>query len=59
MGLILRLAYRLRRHLLGGWSLARWGAFLLVILGVWALFYWWPSPWPAVSAKVTSWMMTF
>lgn len=49
MGLILRLAYRLRRHLLGGWSLARWGAFLLVILGVWALFYWWPSPWPAIA----------
>ncbi|MEJ2208974.1 MAG: hypothetical protein P8129_08060 [Anaerolineae bacterium] len=52
MGLILRLAYRLRRHLLGGWSLARWGGFLLLILGVWALFYWWPSPWPAAAAGV-------
>lgn len=50
IGLILRLAYRLRRHLLLGWSVARWGGVLLLLIGVWAFFYWWPSPWPAMAA---------
>jgi hypothetical protein len=48
IGLILRLAYRLRRHLLSGWSLARWGGVLFVFVGIAALFYWWSSPWPVV-----------
>lgn len=52
IGLILRLAYRLRRHLLFGWSLARWGGVLLVFVGIAALFYWWSSPWPVVSVGV-------
>jgi hypothetical protein len=49
IGLILCLAYRLRRHLLLGWSVARWVGFLMILVGIWALFYWWPSPWPAVA----------
>jgi hypothetical protein len=49
IGLVLRLAYRLRRYLLLGWSVARWGGVLLFLAGVWALFYWWPSPWPAMA----------
>jgi hypothetical protein len=49
IGLILRLAYRLRRHLLFGWSMARWGVVLLLFVGIVTLFYWWSSPWPAVA----------
>jgi hypothetical protein len=48
IGLILRLAYRLRRHLLFGWSVARWKGVLLVFVGIGALFYWWSCPWPVV-----------
>lgn len=50
IGLILRLAYRLRRHELAAWPLARWLGILLFLAGVWAFFSWWPSPWPAVAA---------
>lgn len=50
MGLILRLAYRLRRHEVVGWSAARIVGILLFLLGVWAMFAWWPSPWPAAVA---------
>jgi hypothetical protein len=53
IGLILRLAYRLRRHLLLGWSVARWWAFCLLLLGVWTLFYWWPSPWPVLAVGIS------
>lgn len=49
IGLILRLAYRLRRHLLLGWSVARWLGYLLVLVGLGALLYWWPNPWPAAA----------
>ncbi|MGD8488912.1 MAG: hypothetical protein PVG54_13375 [Anaerolineae bacterium] len=47
LGWILRTAYRLRRHLWLGWSLARWASVLLLALAVVALFTWWPNPWPA------------
>lgn len=48
IGLILQLAYRLRRHFWLGWSLARWWGLLLVVVGLWAVIRWWPYPWPAV-----------
>jgi hypothetical protein len=34
IGFVFQLAYRLRRHLLFGWSLARWVGFLLVVGGL-------------------------
>ncbi len=49
IGLILRLSYRLRRHLLLSWSVARWLGYFMFLFGVWALLYWWPSPWRAVA----------
>ncbi len=51
IGLILRLAYRLRRHLLMGWSVARWGGVLLFLVGIAALLLAWPNPWPAVAGS--------
>lgn len=49
LGVVLQVAYRLRRHLWLGWSLARWIGFLLVIAGTAALVQGWPSPWLAVA----------
>ena len=47
-GVILQFAYRLRRHLVSGWSLARWLALLglgvVVVAAIWS----WPNPWPIV-----------
>ncbi len=51
-GVILQLSYRLRRHLLLGWSLARWLGFLLAVAALWALTRWWSYPWPAVALAV-------
>ncbi len=47
IGLILQLAYRLRRHFLLGWSLSRWPGLLLIVATLWALVRWWLQPWPA------------
>jgi hypothetical protein len=47
IGIVLKFAYRLRRHWWLGWSLSRWWGLLFVITGVAALIKWWPSPWPA------------
>jgi hypothetical protein len=48
IGLILQLAYRLRRHFWLGWSLARWLGFLLAVAGLGALIRGWPRSWPAM-----------
>ncbi len=45
-GLILQLAYRLRRHFWGGWPLSRWLGLLLVAIIIWALIRWRVYPWP-------------
>jgi hypothetical protein len=52
-GLVLQLAYRLSRHFLLGWTLARWFGLLILGLGLWALIRWWPTLWPAVAAGIT------
>lgn len=52
LGLILSLAYRLRRHFWAAWTLARWLGLLILALGLWALISWWPNPWPPVIAGV-------
>jgi hypothetical protein len=52
IGLVLQLAYRLRRHIWLAWSLARWLGLLLVAAGVGALIRWWLHPWPAVLLGV-------
>jgi hypothetical protein len=49
IGIILRLAYRLRRHLWLGWSLARWFGSLLALTALVALIRWWSYPWFAAS----------
>lgn len=49
-GILLRWAYRLRRHLFFSWSLARWLGTLLFVVAAWALVRWWPNFWPAVGA---------
>ncbi|MGC9333075.1 MAG: hypothetical protein ACP5JJ_02935 [Anaerolineae bacterium] len=49
-GIVLPLAYRLSRHFWLGWTLARWFGLLILALGVWALIYCWPAPWPPVAA---------
>lgn len=48
IGVILQLAYRLRRHFWLGWSLARWLGLVLVVAGLVALLRWWSRPWLAV-----------
>ena len=47
-GTLLRLFYRLRRHLWGGWPLSRWLGLLLLGGALLALLYGWPVFWPAV-----------
>jgi hypothetical protein len=47
-GVVLQIAYRLRRHSWLGWSLARWIGTLLVFAGVVALIRWWWYPWPGI-----------
>jgi hypothetical protein len=47
LGVVLQLAYRLRRHFCLGWSLARWLGLLLVIAALVMLIRWWPYLWPA------------
>jgi hypothetical protein len=46
--LILRIAYRLRRHFWLAWPLSRWLGLLLAGICVWALFGWRPFPWAAL-----------
>lgn len=46
-GLILQIAYRLRRHFWGGWPLSRWVGLLFVVAILWALIRWRAFPWPA------------
>jgi hypothetical protein len=46
-GLILQIAYRLRRHFWGGWPLSRWLGLLFVVAILWALIRWRAFPWPA------------
>jgi hypothetical protein len=48
IGVILRLAYRLRRHKWSGWTLSRWLGLLLVVAIVWAFLMWRARPWPAL-----------
>lgn len=48
IGVSLQLAYRLRRHLWLGWSLARWFGLLLLAAGLVALIRTWSRPWPAI-----------
>jgi hypothetical protein len=52
IGFILKIAYRLRRHLWLAWSLARWLGLLLLILAVWSLIRFWPNPWLAIVLTV-------
>lgn len=47
-GLILRIAYRLRRHFWLAWPLSRWLGLLMAGICVWALFGWRPFPWAAL-----------
>lgn len=49
IGVILQLSYRLRRHLLLGWSLAHWLGLLLIVAVLGTLIRWWSYPWPAVA----------
>ena len=51
-GVILQLAYRLRRHECGVWSLGRWIGLLWILAMIGALIYWWPQPWPVVLLGV-------
>ena len=46
-GTLLRLFYRLRRHLWGGWPLSRWLGLLFLGDALLALLYGWPVFWPA------------
>ena len=46
-GLILQIAYRLRRHFWGGWPLSRWFGLGFVVAILWALIRWRAFPWPA------------
>lgn len=48
LGVVLQLAYRLRRHFWLGWSLARWLGLFLVIAVLVMLIRWWPYLWLAV-----------
>jgi hypothetical protein len=52
IGWFLYTAYRLRRHLWLGWSLARWLGLLILAAGLAAVVYWWPHPWPAIPLGV-------
>ena len=45
-GVVLQFAYRLRRHLLLGWSLARWLTLLGLVVVFATLIRSWPNPWP-------------
>ncbi len=47
IGVILQLAYRLRRHLWAGWPLSRWLGWLLVMGGLVVTIYGWPRFWLA------------
>jgi hypothetical protein len=44
-GLILQVAYRLRRHLWLAWPLSRWLGLLMFLTCIWALLRWRPWPW--------------
>ena len=47
-GSLLKLLYRLRRHLWGGWPLSRWLGLLLLGCLLLAFLHYWPVFWPAV-----------
>lgn len=48
IGWSLYTAYRLRRHLWLGWSLARWLGLLILAASLAAIVHGWPHPWPAI-----------
>lgn len=48
-GLLLRFAYRLRRHFWLGWSLSRWLGLLLIVLALVGLRWAWPELWLAAG----------
>jgi signal peptidase I len=48
IGLVLQIAYRLRRHFWLGWPLSRWLGFLLVVTILWMLLRWRTLSWPVV-----------
>jgi hypothetical protein len=46
IGLVLQIAYRLRRHFWLGWPLSRWLGLLLVLAMLWLLLRWRTLSWP-------------
>lgn len=48
IGLVLQIAYRLRRHFWLGWPLSRWLGLLQVVAMLWLLLHWRTLSWPVV-----------
>jgi hypothetical protein len=50
MGVLFKLSYNLRRFQVAGWSLERWLATILLLLGLLGLLRWLPGGWLSVGA---------